>query len=424
MRRATPGKQDLRSPRQTDKPSPIDPILASHSFERSLVLKGLLDYLWQHHGEEFSEYAIATEALGRRTDFDPKVDATVRVEISRLRQRLKEFYATEGAEIRERVRVPVGSHYLELFQAEAPRAVSAGRRSYTRPTLGLRPRMLLPILCSCVIFMAVDTYFRIETSFTKGMPPAAKVATLPPFWREFLANGMPTHIVIPRPTFVTWGTDLIARDTNINDFSGWRSSPALTVIGRQFGDPRLMQMYAVATDALGAVRLASFLQAHNLALTVNTLEDGPPDLLSTGNVIALGTSKTLRGFDQELDKGDAGLDFFLLPEERCVENRQPENGEPRRFCEQIQSSSRSVSPGVIAVLPGRVPTSHVMTLKARHTLALASFLSSAPELGRFDKIWRAHGSPLYFELVVDCEMDGNQCVRVWPVAMHTRSRPE
>src|SRR5260370_34053333 len=45
-----------------------------------------------------SEFRIATEVLGRRSDFNPKIDSSVRAQISRLRSKLEEYYATIGAE--------------------------------------------------------------------------------------------------------------------------------------------------------------------------------------------------------------------------------------------------------------------------------------------------------------------------------------
>ncbi|MGH9518127.1 MAG: tetratricopeptide repeat protein, partial [Terriglobales bacterium] len=42
------------------------------------------------------EYEIAIEVFERSADYDPTVDATVRVEASRLRSRLREYYATQG----------------------------------------------------------------------------------------------------------------------------------------------------------------------------------------------------------------------------------------------------------------------------------------------------------------------------------------
>ena len=53
----------------------------SETFQSAPTMRALLVYLWAHQGEQVSEYAIATEALGRSPDFDPKSDSTVRVHI-------------------------------------------------------------------------------------------------------------------------------------------------------------------------------------------------------------------------------------------------------------------------------------------------------------------------------------------------------
>ncbi len=51
------------------------------------------------------EYEIAVEVLGRPTDYDPEIDAAVRVEAGRLRQRLREYYET-AAPSPVRIEVP------------------------------------------------------------------------------------------------------------------------------------------------------------------------------------------------------------------------------------------------------------------------------------------------------------------------------
>src|SRR6185369_5232612 len=93
-------------------------VLASRTFERAPTLRTLLLYLWQHRGESLSEYAVATEALGRSDNFSSKVDATVRVQISRLRQRLEKYYEDEGHTARERLIIPLGSHQVEVRESE------------------------------------------------------------------------------------------------------------------------------------------------------------------------------------------------------------------------------------------------------------------------------------------------------------------
>ena len=70
----------------------VQRVAQSAQFTRAETLKRLLLYLWVHRYEDISEYAVATDALGRRVDFDPKTDASVRVQISRLRRKLKDYY--------------------------------------------------------------------------------------------------------------------------------------------------------------------------------------------------------------------------------------------------------------------------------------------------------------------------------------------
>ncbi len=89
-------------------------MLASKTFGKTPALRTLLEYLWRQRDFAISEYAIATEALGRSPSFDPRIDATVRVQISRLRQRLEKFYEEEGRNSPERLIIPLGSHRVEL----------------------------------------------------------------------------------------------------------------------------------------------------------------------------------------------------------------------------------------------------------------------------------------------------------------------
>jgi hypothetical protein len=43
------------------------------------------------NGDPLKEYTIGVEALGKPTDYDPRLDPTVRVDISKLRAKLREY---------------------------------------------------------------------------------------------------------------------------------------------------------------------------------------------------------------------------------------------------------------------------------------------------------------------------------------------
>src|SRR5271170_7502965 len=111
---------------RTFAPSPeqffqqIDNIIKSHSLRGSESLCKLLQYLAKqalyHPDAPLKEYQIATEVYGRPADFDPQSDSTIRVQAGRLRLKLAEYYASEGAADPILVKIPKGSYHL-TFEA-------------------------------------------------------------------------------------------------------------------------------------------------------------------------------------------------------------------------------------------------------------------------------------------------------------------
>jgi Malectin domain len=98
-----PAANDVRSPLTTEaQRNALATVLASRTFSKNPRLAALLEYLCVRylHGETdaIKEYNIATDVFGRPADFDQSSDAIVRVEMHRLRKKLKEFYAGEGAD--------------------------------------------------------------------------------------------------------------------------------------------------------------------------------------------------------------------------------------------------------------------------------------------------------------------------------------
>jgi Malectin domain len=95
-------------------------ILASATFARSPNLAKILTYICESHflglADSLKEYSIGMHALGRGADFDPRVSSVVRVEVSRLRKRLTQYYASEGASDPIRVVLPETGykpHFIE-----------------------------------------------------------------------------------------------------------------------------------------------------------------------------------------------------------------------------------------------------------------------------------------------------------------------
>jgi hypothetical protein len=100
----------------------LQAVLSSEAFSEAPTMGRLLKYLGEHHfGEDRSslnEYRIGVEALGRAADFDPSKNSAVRVEMHRLRTRLRKYYESEGADHTLRIMLTEGRYGLRFARVE------------------------------------------------------------------------------------------------------------------------------------------------------------------------------------------------------------------------------------------------------------------------------------------------------------------
>jgi hypothetical protein len=97
----------------------LQTVLHSALFTRSPALTHLLSYLCEKtfagETEQIKEYSVALDVFDRRDSFDQDTDSIVRVQANRLRKRLSEYYAAEGAAHPIHITIPVGQ-YVPSFQ--------------------------------------------------------------------------------------------------------------------------------------------------------------------------------------------------------------------------------------------------------------------------------------------------------------------
>src|SRR4029079_16315797 len=74
----------------------LERVLASEVFSRSQQLRRFLSFVVEQtlsaQGHTLKESVLAHELYGKGTDFDGGTDAVVRVDASRLRDKLREYY--------------------------------------------------------------------------------------------------------------------------------------------------------------------------------------------------------------------------------------------------------------------------------------------------------------------------------------------
>jgi Malectin domain len=118
-----------------DEAAEIQVVLSSETFFGSPNLARLLRYLCSNHFSEdrsvLNEYRIGVEALGRPVDFDPSKNSSVRVEVHRLRAKLRGYYETEGANHRIRIALEEGHYGLQFVRRDTVPASSGESQGFT-----------------------------------------------------------------------------------------------------------------------------------------------------------------------------------------------------------------------------------------------------------------------------------------------------
>ena len=156
----------LDRPTNQEERAELAAVLATETFKRSPKLSRLLSYLCDKYftgeGTGLKEYSIAVDVLGRDSEFDPQLDAAVRVDTHYLRKRLKDYYAREARDHRVQIIIPKGQ-YIPQFLLRSESEVSpqirpaeeddeevadkslivAGERSREHPTIHISNRRWL-----------------------------------------------------------------------------------------------------------------------------------------------------------------------------------------------------------------------------------------------------------------------------------------
>jgi hypothetical protein len=393
----------------------VQRLLRSPHFARADTQRRLLEYLWHHRGENLSEYALAIEALGRSRSFDSSVDASVRVHISRLRRKLKDYYQ-EAAEP-EMLVIPTGTHQLLVIDhlASLPTTAEVPAEA-TSPAVDYHRRMWIAVALAIFFAIITSTLVTFWLLSSRGTPETPQPTQ---FWASFLKGNAPIKIILPTPVFFRFSNNynLRLRSTNVNDFHSIQADPTFAALTEKMGTPNLDQSYTVTSDTLAAIDMARYLDTVGMnkqRLSFEVTRDSNMMVLEQANVIAVGTHQTLQPFHQYVQ----AMNFSLAHDETDVANAHPLPGELAQYNVLHESPERIVRPSIVALLPGRGPGLKVLLLQSRDTAAIVSLLSSGAGSNSVEEMLRKNGSPQFYEMVVETELENNHPLRTWPVAIH------
>ena len=119
-------------------------ILNSGPFHQSQRRQRFLEYLVNEtlagRGERLKGYNVALEVFDRPETFDPTVDPLVRIEAARLREKLREYYGTDGQGDPIHIDLPKGTYTPQIeFRQPATPGTRLDRPDATTPDRPLDP---------------------------------------------------------------------------------------------------------------------------------------------------------------------------------------------------------------------------------------------------------------------------------------------
>jgi hypothetical protein len=406
----------------------VQRIVNSKTFHSAPTLQQLFRFLATRalgeHPDEIKEYTIGVEALGRRPDFDPKTDPIVRVQVYRLRQKLKEYYDLEGSQDSIFVGIPKG-HYLPRFEAmpvvapdmhEAPAgepglepviARTVKPRETTAAAVSRRSIMVVILLIVAAFaggFLSADFLHRGQQN-AGAMRPAQDLEqstdAVKAFWAPFIKQDPVPIIAYADAIFLIDGsTDLFRFRHGASDDRG---APVDLHLARQFAsNPGLVAKagplyydngYTGTGELQAAATLTALFTQMGAKPTIESSYDITADDLKQHNVILLGSPFQNVAVAQLPANGD----FVFVNPERLhdlwqgrILNTHPRPNEKAIYQTERDPVTQSVKVdyAVISFQPGVVPGRQIANLGGLDTkgtegaVLLATSKSGVEELSR------------------------------------------
>jgi hypothetical protein len=412
----TSGTPGAATPSTEHRSAQVRKILESRTLHHADALKRLLDYLARqaldHQDVDLKEYTVGLEAFGKPADYNPQLDSSVRVQAGKLRQKLDEYYRTDGAADDLVVSLPKGHFKLE-FHARPPAAAGTMTRRAT-----LAWRLGPPALMSAVVLIAIGGFLLLYPRAPGAAPSTVWTPEMEELWRPFLSSPRPLMVAIGTPLFVKIGGNFF-RDPTVNTWESAAGAEKVREVQRVLGgDTAGAFLYTGIGEAEGAFELGRLLLMRNHDITIRASSQLTWEDIDRYNVIFLGSPK----YNQQTLDLPIRQDFEISRSQ--IQNLRPAPGEPAAFEERFSADHVHLDEGhaLISRLPGLHRTGDILVLagsSTESTRAAAEFVTRPEYVSALVKQLHRHGDmPPWFQLVIHVRYKSNTPIAIEPVALH------
>ena len=415
----------------------VQRIVASSGFVNSNRLSTFLLYVSRQslagEGASLNERSIGEAVFERSPDYDPRDDNIVRSHASRLRGRLEEYFAAEGAHEQLRVSIPRGS-YAPVFEAldSVPHGANgrlAGDRSEfvvehpapsTSSTGGgarLSKAAIIFLLLSVVAILAALPFVYRRFHPTLSQTASHKL------WSQMFRSDQET-IIVPADSSLVIARLMVGHQVGLPDYAGgqYRQDPNCT----RPCDLRMVQTveglrYTSMSDLEFAVKVTHLPEAILNRTEVRYARDLQLKDFKESNLILAGSQEA----DPWLSAISGQMNFLVHDDPSVgplrVENRQPKVGEQAEYSyDSHDPQHRGLA--TIAFLPNLGGTGSVLVVQGfslAGTQAAAEFVTSEKDLDALLPAYSGNSAKLpHFEILLSTVEINGMATHAVPLAWH------
>jgi hypothetical protein len=347
----------------------IERIVHSEQFRSSEVLRRLLTFLSEKaiagEADNLKEYVVAIDGLGKSSTYDPQHNSAVRIQMGRLRQRLAEYYRSEGKNDPMIVDLPKGRFRL-TFEERSNVAIF-GQEGSLSPAPPVLPTKLpdsapgratkLSLLQLAAGLTAVVLLFGfgylLGHSTVRQQGLAGRGQDLEALWAPFFSRKLPLILSIEDPLFaeIRSNPGVYVRDRSMNEWSDVVSSAALNKLTAALNQSEMhpSRYYTAFGEAEASFLLGGLLKTPESALSIVRTSQLSWQQLADNNVIFVGVQNLF--FNQLRNMPIAPQ---LVPELNGVRDEHPGNGQPDFYADEYTTapSEQGTIYALVTHLPG------------------------------------------------------------------------
>ena len=381
----------------------VERLLQSKTFETSEAHRRLLQYLAEEtlagKADRLKEYTIGLEAFGKPASYDPRQDSIVRLQVSRLRQKLMAYYETEGSEDPVHISLPKGGFKLSFDPGPKRRGGWIALSAH-------HGRIIVALTVAFVLTAAWAVYATVNlVRLRRQMAPVAERWTpeLAELWAPFLESRRPMLVCLGAPLFVRIPSLGFFRDPKANDWEEAMRSERMATVRRVLKDSQWLASYNFTGvgEASGAFLLAQVLSPHKRDLLITRSNLLNWQEIVDNDIVFVGPPK----FNLQL-KGEP-LAQEIVIEADGVRNLKPQRGEPEFLTDHFLPGkpNEGETHAVISRMPGLSGVGEFLAISGNasaDTLAAAQWLTQPWRASELVK-WLAGDSghlPRYYQVVL------------------------